>query len=335
MSCWNILGIEPSPDKKSIKKAYAVLLKNNRPDENPEGFSRLHTAYKQCLAGASDLAYEQEVSEPSIAAKSDNHVDSLIDTPPSEPEELALETSCAENDSPDAHYKSSGSEIAHSDHDMNHQASEEPVVVRDQLHDHDVDDSHNNTVAHPNIDDSVYVEKDVFIDALEVSWKKIVEDTDQALDALVHQDDVQAWGFLELCSELYDFEFKDNYQRYLFECLLTFFGKQPIVPDKRLKVLTRLDEVFRWSDRHFEYEEYYCANSQNENHPTEYTADTVTDVFHVLLAEPTQQQKLKWFVKRYHEGPIEQGNYYARMAATFIDIVVICIVMFTLSLIHI
>lgn len=43
------LGIEPTADERAIKRAYAVRLKQNRPDENPEGFQRLHEAYQAAL----------------------------------------------------------------------------------------------------------------------------------------------------------------------------------------------------------------------------------------------------------------------------------------------
>ena len=49
MSSWSLLGIEPTSNKKEIKQAYASLLKSNRPDDNPKGFSELHQAYKECL----------------------------------------------------------------------------------------------------------------------------------------------------------------------------------------------------------------------------------------------------------------------------------------------
>ncbi len=50
MNCWQILGIEPTPDEALIKKAYAKALKHNKPDKNPEGFKALRSAYEQALA---------------------------------------------------------------------------------------------------------------------------------------------------------------------------------------------------------------------------------------------------------------------------------------------
>jgi len=43
------LGIEATTDERAIKRAYASKLKQNRPDENPEGFQRLHEAYQAAL----------------------------------------------------------------------------------------------------------------------------------------------------------------------------------------------------------------------------------------------------------------------------------------------
>ncbi len=48
-SCWQVLGIEPIQDKKAIKRAYAKLLKVTRPDEDPQGFQRLNSAYNEAL----------------------------------------------------------------------------------------------------------------------------------------------------------------------------------------------------------------------------------------------------------------------------------------------
>ena len=48
-SCWDILGIEKTKDKLEIKKAYAKLARTISPEDDPEGFQRIHDAYKQAL----------------------------------------------------------------------------------------------------------------------------------------------------------------------------------------------------------------------------------------------------------------------------------------------
>lgn len=46
---FNILGIAADADERTIKLAYAKLLKLTRPDDDPDGFQRLNQAYRQAL----------------------------------------------------------------------------------------------------------------------------------------------------------------------------------------------------------------------------------------------------------------------------------------------
>lgn len=64
MNCWDVLGIEPTQDKKEIKKAYARLLKQYHPEENPEEFKQIQAAYQQCLhpdPEVESVSYEQNI----------------------------------------------------------------------------------------------------------------------------------------------------------------------------------------------------------------------------------------------------------------------------------
>ena len=54
MVSWKTLNIEPTDDKKTIKKAYAVLIKQYKPDEYPEKFQEIQQAYKQALQWAKE-----------------------------------------------------------------------------------------------------------------------------------------------------------------------------------------------------------------------------------------------------------------------------------------
>jgi len=49
MSVWEVLGIQPTDNKREIKKAYAKLLKSNNPEDNPAGFQNLRDAYDSAL----------------------------------------------------------------------------------------------------------------------------------------------------------------------------------------------------------------------------------------------------------------------------------------------
>lgn len=52
-SCWDILGIGMTTDKLEIKKAFAKLAHQISPEDDPDGYRRIHTAYKQALEFAS------------------------------------------------------------------------------------------------------------------------------------------------------------------------------------------------------------------------------------------------------------------------------------------
>ena len=65
---WETLGISPDASQKTIKQAYARLLKKTRPDDDPEGFKALRIAYQQALAWQA----EQEEDEWELAAPPNN-----------------------------------------------------------------------------------------------------------------------------------------------------------------------------------------------------------------------------------------------------------------------
>lgn len=49
MNCWSVLGLEAGADERSVKRAYARLLKVHRPDEDAAAFQRLREAYDRAL----------------------------------------------------------------------------------------------------------------------------------------------------------------------------------------------------------------------------------------------------------------------------------------------
>ena len=69
MNAWELLGIEPTSDKKTIKRAYAILLKQYHPEENPEKFKQIQAAYQHCLH--SDQEIESVTYEQNIESKQD------------------------------------------------------------------------------------------------------------------------------------------------------------------------------------------------------------------------------------------------------------------------
>lgn len=65
MSEWQILGIAPTRDEMTIRRAYVRLLKQHRPERDPEGYQRLREAWEAAKRYAASGA---EVHQEAIAA---------------------------------------------------------------------------------------------------------------------------------------------------------------------------------------------------------------------------------------------------------------------------
>lgn len=70
MTCWTVLGLPEDADKRSIKRQYAGLLKQYRPDQDPEGFQRLREAYEQALEWAQWRDHEEHDESPALLEES-------------------------------------------------------------------------------------------------------------------------------------------------------------------------------------------------------------------------------------------------------------------------
>ena len=52
---FKVLGIDPTSDKKQIKKAYAKLAARYHPEEYPEKWQEIHEAYEAAIQFASAI----------------------------------------------------------------------------------------------------------------------------------------------------------------------------------------------------------------------------------------------------------------------------------------
>ena len=48
-SAWEILGIEPTENKRVVKKAYAKMLAKYHPEDYPNEFQEIQNAYKSIM----------------------------------------------------------------------------------------------------------------------------------------------------------------------------------------------------------------------------------------------------------------------------------------------
>ena len=74
---WSVLGLDPdAATERDVKKAYAALVKQNRPDRDPDAFQHIHRAYEVALA---QLQHSQRALVAPLASADEP------DSPPSEP----------------------------------------------------------------------------------------------------------------------------------------------------------------------------------------------------------------------------------------------------------
>ncbi len=60
---WNVLGLDGPADSRTVRRRYAALARQHRPDTDPQGFQRLRAAYESALQWASD----EDDQTPSLA----------------------------------------------------------------------------------------------------------------------------------------------------------------------------------------------------------------------------------------------------------------------------
>jgi len=82
---FELLGLTPEADAASVKRAYARLLRTTRPDEDPEAFQRLHTAYKMVLAHVTKSTQPSVSAPPATAQKESHRPDTAASPVPSTP----------------------------------------------------------------------------------------------------------------------------------------------------------------------------------------------------------------------------------------------------------
>ncbi|MDE6025803.1 MAG: tetratricopeptide repeat protein [Lachnospiraceae bacterium] len=77
MNIWSILGISATKDKDELKNAYRIKLSTVNPEDDPEGFKELRTAYEEAvrLADVSDDEKEAVIDDPLRKAISDVYSD--------------------------------------------------------------------------------------------------------------------------------------------------------------------------------------------------------------------------------------------------------------------
>jgi hypothetical protein len=95
-TCWQILRIQATSDTGQIKKAYAKLAKQCRPEDDAMAFHTLRQAYEQALEMARWQSYadlDEAAADDADAAPVNTIIDAVVKTPLEANQEEALEAS--------------------------------------------------------------------------------------------------------------------------------------------------------------------------------------------------------------------------------------------------
>jgi len=302
MNPWHALGINSSADKKSIKRAYAGLLKNNKPDENPQGFEELHSAYKYCL---DNISFDnQNIMAPT-----------------------------QQNDTVIINNNSSTNSTSESETDKKVKIVQKPFIVDDQItsvaeiEEHEIETIPASIPLETAPEHIENQQETIHLDYLRDQWRVLEEQTNQAFEKITQvnktsdwewnhaKQKISDWAFVEKSDVLYDIEFKDDFSNYLFERWLHFFEKNSETINRYRNTLRYLNQIFHWTDNNKRLEYLYSLER--------------IDVFLMILSDAEtapQTIGLKWTSPKVHIGPIHNANCFARIIASFIDILIIVFV---------
>lgn len=82
MKHWDILGIEPTNDRRKIKRAYARLLGQFHPEDDPKGFMRLREAFETALSASEWVSSESEFESSTTGEPTETTDALLVGQPP-------------------------------------------------------------------------------------------------------------------------------------------------------------------------------------------------------------------------------------------------------------
>lgn len=225
MDPWDILGIEVDADKKAIKTAYARLLKKTRPDDDPEGFTRLHDAYQSALK---QLAYNTapSASYTDWAPADKNNSETPLSDPVNIEEVMELE---APNKTDDSFTYTESIET------LNNNFTEDIEQTEEVL--------------------------EPVIDNFQQDWNALFKQVDDLINS--PSDDrklLQNWQSIETIPSLSDLEFKSNTSDELFELIALAnldAEDESLPPPIPIIVLDYLSELFSWEEKWIQYQKKF------------------------------------------------------------------------------
>ncbi len=238
MSCWQILGIAESSDKKTIKVAYARLLKKNRPDENPKGFGQLHDAYLSALAILKQQARQE--NSPQNQEEPFAHIEQL--EPPSE--QVSLELADVNDDCI----------VSFTTEEVETISPQQDII--ETLSDEFSNEDFNLPLVEE--DEPTPPQVDLFQQDWDNLFSKVNTCIANPLKCFYPKD----WEFIEQIGSILDLEFRSKVSSELLQRALEV-NQDKSVNDLIIKpvVLDYLNRLFNWGDKWVEYSKTHDSGS--------------------------------------------------------------------------
>ena len=326
--CWDVLGIEPYSDKRTIKITYAKLLKKTRPDEDPEGFKALHDAYKEALDEVTEHAEE---TEPQWFVPADSkQVTSIQQT------QTFQDDSYHNGDAePDYEAFLNGGnetteqytvEVSNSNQDFlptEPYTTPLPEILPPKNLDQDTDP---HTTPLPESKPTSYqsqrdlinteeqlVEEDDYspshqAELLERDWTLFLNELESLLETKIKNNRIADWSFLKEIPSMIDLEFRSQASDEVFENIAEI---NKLALEKRIllvksPVLTHLNDFFQWDKKWQHYEDkFYDDAMLDAVYPYIHEKDTQGKV----LKKKREKREL-FYYKRIFSFVIDAGGIF-------------------------
>lgn len=233
MNPWQLLGVEPGSDRKTIKRAYTRLLKEVHPEEKPDEFMQLRQAYEWALSTL------ETSPQPMVFA---------VEQPVAPAPETVDTASFAWNDEATAQQTRSPAGVE----DPWQESGDEPPPQAMPIHD-DWADVPDNPDPEGNGDAAEKAEKapphriDDQADSRQERLNRLVSAMSRLLDDPAQRNDPERWEPLLVAPELNDFQASQAVGGWLLPQVIRLLQSDrsecPLTP----QVLVRLDDRFHWS----------------------------------------------------------------------------------------
>jgi uncharacterized RDD family membrane protein YckC len=285
MDFWNTLQLAPTTDIRAIKKAYAVLLKQNRPDDNPAGFQRLHGAYQDALSWA-----ENRLDEEDAAARAGAQPTTPATTAPVQGENPDVSAFVEDVDT-----RTESSDAANATEDTGYGCGD------------------------PNCEHCAA--EAAWEKYLDEQWETLVQKVEDTLEDASRRNDPAAWHFLVESEALLDIDFKGAFAMRFLQRLLQLFSQQQETGEQLLEpaIVRHLNQLFWWSERRHHYDDYIDPDWVDDFMQWWLVPQTGPAVPVSSILTPPQPQVVPSTPASPPAPPIPYGNYYTRWVAMLID----------------